>query len=99
MFKNLLLGIGLFGLAIASAKTYTITLSEPYTVGTTQLKAGDYKLLVNGSTATLEDQQGKVQVNGTLVNEAQKFNDTAVVSDQGSGAARLKKIEVGGTRF
>jgi hypothetical protein len=31
MFKNVLLGLGLFGLAIASAKTYTITLSEPYT--------------------------------------------------------------------
>jgi hypothetical protein len=77
MFKNLLLGIGLFGLAIASAKTYNITLSEPYTVGTTQLKAGDYK----------------------LENEARKFDDTAVVSDQGSGAARLKKIEIGGTRF
>jgi hypothetical protein len=71
MFKNLLLGIGLFGLAIASAKTYNITLSEPYTVGTTQLKAGDYKLVVNGSTAALEDQQGKVEANGTLENEAE----------------------------
>jgi hypothetical protein len=99
MFKNVLLGIGLFGLAMASAKTYNITLSEPYTVGTTQLKAGDYKLVVNGSTAALEDQQGKVEANGTLENEARKFDDTAVVSDQGSGAARLKKIEIGGTRF
>ena len=33
MFKKILLGIGLFGLSIASAKSYGITLSEQYSVG------------------------------------------------------------------
>ena len=70
MFKNLLFGIGLFGLAIASAKTYNITLSEPYTVGGTQLRAPDYKLVVNESGAALEDERGRIQASGTLENEA-----------------------------
>jgi len=99
MFKNLLFGIGLFGLAIASAKTYNITLSEPYTVGTTQVRAGDYKLVVSGSSAALEDEQGKVQASGTLENETRKFDDTAVVSNNANGTPHLRAIELGGTRF
>jgi len=59
MFRNLLLGIGLLGLAVASAKSYHITLMEAYTVGTTQLKAGDYRLVVSGSTAALGRRTGE----------------------------------------
>ena len=99
MFKNVLLGIGLFGLSIASAKSYGITLSERYTVGTTQLMAGDYRLVVNGSSALLEDSRGKVQANGTLENEARKFDDTAILSTSVNGTPRLQAIEVGGTRL
>ena len=99
MFKNLLFGIGLLGLAVASAKSHHITLTEAYTVGTTQLKAGDYRLVVNGSTAALEDAQGKVGANGTLENAARKFDDTAVVSNSANGTSHLRAIELGGTRF
>jgi hypothetical protein len=102
MFKNLLFGIallGMSGLAVASAKTYHVTLSETYTVGTTQLRAGDYKLVVNESAAALEDEHGKVEANGTLENEAQKFDETAVVSNNANGTPQLKAIELGGTRL
>src|ERR1035441_3827453 len=102
MSKNLLFGIGLLSLlslGVASAKTYHVTLSESYTVGTTQLKAGDYKLVVNGSTAALEDGQGRVEANGTLESEAQKFDDTAVVSNNANGTPHLRAIELGGTRL
>ena len=99
MFKNMLFGIGLFGLAIASAKTYNVTLSEPYTVGGTQLRAGDYKLVVSGSGAALEDERGRIQASGTLENETRKFDDTAVVSTNANGTAQLHVIELGGTRL
>jgi hypothetical protein len=99
MFKKLLFGVGLFGLAIASAKSYNITLAEAYTVGTTQLSAGEYKLVVNGSTAQLEDNRGNVQANGTIENEKRTFDETAVVSNKAEGANQLRAIEIGGTRF
>lgn len=98
MFNKLLIGVGLFGLAIGGAKSYNITLAEPYTIGTTQLSAGDYKLVVNGSTAELEDNRGNVQANGTPENEMRKFDDTAIVSSKANGTNQLRAIEVGGTR-
>ena len=99
MFKKLLLGIGLFGLSIASAKSYSITLSEPYTVGTTKLTAGNYKMVVDGSSAVLEDAEGKVQAKGALENQTRKFDATAVLSTSVKGMPHLQTIELGGTRF
>ena len=75
MFKNLLFGIGLLGLAVASAKSYHITLTEAYTVGTTQLKAGDYRLVVNGSTAALEDAQAGRMSEGCACSGADRVVD------------------------
>jgi hypothetical protein len=99
MFRNLLFGIGLFGVTIANAKSYHVTLSEPYTVGAKQVVAGEYKIIVNGSTAALEDEQGKVQASGSLETETRKFENTAVVSDDTQGTPQLRTIEVGGTRL
>ena len=99
MFKNLLFGIGLLGVSIANAKSYHITLSEPYRIGATPLAAGDYKIVVNGSNAALEDEHGQVQASGTLENETKKFDETAVVSDNANGTPQLRTIELGGTRL
>jgi len=50
------------------------------------LRAGESKLVVNGSTAALEDSRGKVEANGMVQNEARKFNDTAIRSATVNGA-------------
>src|SRR5947208_1236983 len=97
MLKKILFGIGLLGLSIAMAKTYTISLSEPVTAGATQLSPGEYKLVINGSTAVLTDSKGKLQINGILQTESQKFDNTAVRSSTVDGAPHLEAIEVGGT--
>jgi pyrimidine deaminase RibD-like protein len=99
MFKNLLFGICLFGVTIANAKSYHITISEPYKVGATQLTPGDYRIVVNGANAALEDEHGQVQATGSLENEAKKFDATAVVSDNANGTPQLRTIELGGTRL
>ncbi len=99
MIKSLLLGIGVVGLAVASAKSYHVTLTDAYTVGTTPLKAGDYRVVVNGSTAALEDGSGKVEAKGTLENKTQKFDETSVISGRANGTPQLRAIELGGTRL
>ena len=98
MAKNILLGIAFLGLAFAGAKSYHVTFSEAYTVGTAQLKAGDYKVVVNGTTAALEDERGKVEANGTIESAKEKFEETAVVSNNTNGMAHIRAIELGGTR-
>ncbi len=99
MFKNLLFGICLLGVTIANAKSYHITLSEPYRVGGAQLTPGDYRIVVNGVNAALEDEHGQVQASGSLENGAKKFDQTAVVSDDANGKPQLRTIELGGTRL
>ena len=99
MFKKILLGIGVAGLSIASAKSYGFTTEEQYNVGTAQLKPGSYRLVVNGNNVALEDSRGKVQANGSIENEARKFSSTAVVSTSVDGMARIKTIEIGGTNL
>ena len=61
------------------------------------MRAGESKLVVNGSTAALEDSHGKVEANGMVQNEARKFNDTAIRSATVNEAPHLQAIELGGT--
>ena len=87
------------GLAVASARSYTITLFETATVGTTVLKPGDYKLEVNDQTAVIR--QGKLQTESPVkVEEGDtKFAATAVryVNDA-NGKVRIQEIRIGGTK-
>ena len=87
------------GLAVASARSYTITLFETATVGTTVLKPGDYKLEVNDQTAVIR--QGKVQTESLVKAEEgdTKFAATAVryVNDA-NGKVRIQEIRIGGTK-
>ncbi len=100
MLKKMLFAVAAFGIAVASAKSYSVKLADPYTIGSTQLKPGNYRVTVNGTSAVLADPQKKIQVNGTIQNETRKFDDTAVVStQQRRGASELKAIELGGTHM
>ena len=87
------------GLAAASVRSYTITLSETATVGTTVLKAGDYKLEVNDQTAVIR--QGKVQTESPVkVEEGDtKFAATAVrYVNSADGKVHVQEIRLGGTK-
>jgi hypothetical protein len=63
------------------------------------LSAGEYKLVINGTSATLEDKKGNVEATGTVENETRRFGDTAVISNKTDGKTDLRAIEVGGTRL
>ncbi|HZT30309.1 MAG TPA: hypothetical protein VFA33_10525 [Bryobacteraceae bacterium] len=98
MLKNLLFAFALCGLAIASAKTYTVTLSEPYTLAGKELQPGDYHLSVDGSQAVLKDSQGHVvAAHGTVTQATTKHEYTAVESRSANGGSELRAIELRGT--
>ncbi|MGD0775503.1 MAG: hypothetical protein ABSC05_22025 [Candidatus Solibacter sp.] len=87
------------GLAVASARSYTISLFEPAMVGSTELKPGNYKLEVNDQTAIIR--QGKVQTESPVkVEEGEtKFATTVVRYVPGAdGKARIQEIRIGGTK-
>ena len=87
------------GLAVASARSYTITLFETAMVGTTELKPGDYKLEVDGEKAIIR--QGKVTTESPVkVEEGDaKFAATTVrYVNNADGKVRIQEIRIGGTK-
>jgi hypothetical protein len=100
--KSLLIvgAIALSSLGIASAKSYDVVLSQPAMAGDTELKAGEYKLKVEGSQAIFTDAQNaksSVSVPVKIENSDRKFNSTALETTNQSGTASIQAIELGGS--
>jgi hypothetical protein len=99
--KRLVVLFALAGLSIASAKTYTVLIGEPAVVGNVQLKAGHYKVNIEGAKATLTSVASKkeaIEATGAAGTADKKFKETVVqLSKDSSGQIRLREIDFGGT--
>jgi hypothetical protein len=86
------------GLAVAGARSYSVTLTKPNMVGATELKPGDYKIEVNDQKAVLRN--GKVQTESPVkVEEGDtKFDTTVVRYGNVDGKLRIQEIRIGGTK-
>jgi hypothetical protein len=96
-----LIVFALAGASIASAKTYSVTVTEPYVIGHTTLKPGDYKLELKGSQLLFLTGEDKTAAEATVKveNEPQKYENTAILSKQMDNQQRIENIELGGTRM
>ncbi len=82
------------GLAAAQAASSTkINLSSNMTVGGTEIKAGEYKVVVDGNTATFKSEKKTFTVPATTETGTEKFRLTMMEAD----GTNLKAIHVGGT--
>jgi len=87
------------GLAVASAKSYTVNLFETASLGSTELKPGEYKIEVNDQKAVIHS--GKVRTESPVkVEEGDaKFDNTVVRYGKGSdGKTAVQEIRIGGTK-
>jgi hypothetical protein len=87
------------GLAVASARSYTVNLFETAIVGSTELKPGEYKIEVNDQKAVIR--KGKMQTESAVkVEEGETKFDTTVVRYVNStdGKIRIQEIRLGGTK-
>ena len=93
--KKLLIGFVAFGIGIASAASdYKVTFSQPTQVGGTELKAGEYKVEVQGDKAIFKSGKDVVaQSSAKVENGNRKYSATAVSTN----ASKLESISVGGT--
>ncbi|MEO8596377.1 MAG: hypothetical protein ABI759_23870 [Candidatus Solibacter sp.] len=99
MIKKVLPFFLVAGLAVASARSYTVNLFQPSLVGTTELKPGEYKVEVNQSKATIK--KGKVETTSDVkVEEGDtKFDTTSVrYVNSADGKVRIQEIRLGGTK-
>ena len=99
MIRKVLPFLLVAGLAVASTRSYTVNLFQPSMVGTTELKAGEYKIEVNDQTATIR--QGKVKTESQVkVEEGDTKFDSTVVRyvNSADGKVRIQEIRIGGTK-
>jgi hypothetical protein len=99
MTRKLLLVFALAGLAVASAKNFTIILSSPSKVGNTTLQAGQYRLAVEGSQAVFTDssRQKAAEVGVKVETATKKFQATEVETSKANGTTSVDQIHLGGT--
>jgi alkyl sulfatase BDS1-like metallo-beta-lactamase superfamily hydrolase len=98
MLKRFVLAFAILGLAVASAETYRVTLSQPSTVKGKQLKAGDYRLNLENSKLTIVNGKESVEVPVTVQTGTTKFETTAVRYTGTGDKVSLKEIRIGGTK-
>ena len=95
--KKLLIGFAALGMGIASAASeYKIDLPQVTHVGSTELKAGKYKVEVDGNKAIFKSGKEVVAQSAvTVENGKEKYAYTSVSTN----ASNLQSISVGGTNM
>lgn len=89
---------GALAMALASgASDYNLKLFEPSTIGSQELKPGDYRLAVNGDKAVIKAGKNTVETTVKVENGSEKFRQTVVKYAIGDGKYRVQEIRIGGT--
>jgi len=97
--SKLLLGACVFALGIATAaSTYHVKIADPTWVGGTQLKPGEYEVKVDGDKITFKQGKNVVAVAAKVETNATKYSDTQMDIKTENGQAKLKELDLGGTK-
>jgi hypothetical protein len=91
--KRLMFGLGTLALAVASAAGNSISLSQPTWVGNAQLKPGNYKVALQGSTAVFTTGKTVVEAPVTVEKSDRSVNETEVETK----GSHITEIRLGGT--
>jgi hypothetical protein len=97
--NRLMLGACVFALGIATAaSTYHVRIADPTWVGTTELKPGEYQVSVDGDKVTFKQGKNVIAVAAKVETSASKFSDTQMSIKTENGQAKLKELDLGGTK-
>jgi hypothetical protein len=92
-FKQLLFGLGIVALGVASAASYEVTITSPTWAGSTQLKPGVYKVAVEGTNAVFKSGKTVVEAPVTVEKNDHKVQSTELTSSD----SKIKEIRLAGT--
>ncbi len=98
MKKMLLLFVTVALAAASAASSYHFSLFQPSFVGGKQLKAGDYKIELNGDKATIKSGKETFESTVKVENGSEKFNETSVRYTTADGKTSVQEIRLGGTK-
>ena len=83
--------------AAAGSKSYTMTLFQPATIGSTEYKPGEYKVDVVDQKAVIHNGKAINEVPVKVETNGSKYATTAVRLSQENGHYRVDEILLGGT--
>jgi len=86
-----------FALVASAAPVYKVTLPEPAVIAGSAVKAGDYKIVINGDKARITTGKTSVEVPVKVETGTRKFEHTFVESRKERGKNMVDDIQVGGT--
>jgi hypothetical protein len=93
-FTKMTLGLATLALGVASAaSSYSLKLYDSVWIGATQLKAGEYKVEMQGDKAVFKIGKTVVEVPATLAKNDRKYSSTSFVSEN----SKVLEIDLGGT--
>jgi hypothetical protein len=81
----------------SAASVYKVTLAEPAVISGSVVKAGDYRIIVDGDKATLTVGKMRLEVPVKVENGSRKFQYTSVESRAQAGKNIVDDIQIGGT--
>jgi hypothetical protein len=101
MKKVVLFACLVAGMALASAKSFTVTLFEPSLIGGTELQAGDYELQLRDQNQKIVIKHGRATTEASVKVETvdSKFPTTSVRYAEAEGKNKVEEIRLGGTNL
>jgi hypothetical protein len=100
MIKNILVLFTVLGLAaVASAKSYSITLYEPSVIGGAELKPGDYTLELKDERVVIKKGKTTGEAPVKVETADSKYSSTTVRYRNGDGKYHIQEIHLGGTNM
>lgn len=98
MIKKFVISFAVLALAVASAKTYSVTLFETSVVAGTELKPGDYKVDVKDAKVVISNGKQSIEAPVKVETADKKFGSTSVRYTNGNGKLAIQEIRLGGTK-
>jgi len=100
MTKRILTLFAVLGLAaIASAKSYTLTLFEPSVIGGMELKPGQYSLELKDQKVVIRKGKETCEAAVKVEMADSKYGATSVRYTNGDGKYHVQEIHLGGTNM
>lgn len=97
--KKLMLSFVTIALAIASAaSSYHFSLFQPSYVAGKELKAGDYKIELNGDKAIIKAGKQTLEATVKVESTTERFTETSVRYATADGKMMVQEIRLGGTK-
>jgi hypothetical protein len=95
--KKIMFCFAILALAVASASTHRVTLFESSVVGGTELKPGEYKLVLTDNKVVISQGKTSVEAQVKVEDTGTKVNSTSVRYMNGDGKYKIQEIRLGGT--